>query len=153
MSTLEVLSKTLTHLRQDGLFVKVTPVPENMFLIETTTYVTDIDDGQDIDCLCVHEDDLGLGGSCVCEDITTGNWIEDYPEGQVPRGCVACPVCERLTKPWKLQKRCYSLMVTIKNDCVTFLDSRPISTLKVMPEQMIGKIIGLCNARLREVLV
>lgn len=155
MSKLECILKeferhTFTFLKMDGVFAKGTIVGDDKILLETTTYVTDTDDGRDIDCLCVYEDDLGLGGACVCEDITTGKWLQDYPEGQAPRGCVACPACERLTKPWKLQKRCYSLMVRIDGNQMKFLDSRPISTLKGMPDQMSGKIIDMCNASFPE---
>jgi hypothetical protein len=143
---LKGLQQSLNFLRLDGIFVKSSQIEEDKVLLETTTYITDTDDGRDIDCLCANEDDLGLIGSCICEDITTGNWLEDFPEGKAPRGCVACPVCQRMAKPWKLQKRCYKLVVRIDADHVTFLDSRPDSTLKEMPNLMSGKIIQICNS-------
>ena len=150
MSILESLKEALLFLRRDGLFIKASMPFVDQMLIETATYITDHDDGKDVDCLCVHEDDLGLGGSCVCEDITTGNWPVD---GEVIKlGCVACPVCDRLAKPWALQKRCYSLTVKVHDTSVSILNTRPNEALKPMPAEMAEKIIGLCNAMFPEII-
>ena len=142
MSALELLKHAFSFLRSDGLFVKPTLNQNGEILLETTTYVTDIDEGKDVDCLCVHEDDLGLGGSCVCESITTGEWlIEDKaPIGQIP-----CPVCDRLTKPWTLRKRSYNAIIKIHENKVILSNLQPHSTLKPMPQGMIQKILENCN--------
>lgn len=150
MSILESLKEALLFLRRDGLFIKASMPFEDQMLIETATYITDHDDGKDVDCLCVHEDDLGLGGSCVCEDITTGEWAQDGAE--IKLGCVACPVCNRLAKPWALQKRCYSLTVKVHDTSVSILNTRPNEALKPMPAEMAEKIIGLCNAMFPEII-
>jgi hypothetical protein len=148
MSRLESILKELQHgfefLKRDGLFVKATPVSEDEVMLETTTYVTDTDDDKDVDCLCIGEDDLGLGGSCVCDSITTGYWLEEGTEP--PRGCVTCPACQRLALPWKLQKRCYNLTVRIAENRLTTLTVQPNANLKPMPAAMSEKIINICNA-------
>ena len=144
MSILESLKTGFDFLRRDGIFIKASILSEDTLLLETTTYITDTDDGKDVDCLCVYEDELGLGGSCVCEDITTGEWPKEGAD--VPRGCVACPVCQRLTKPWKLKKRCYNLTVNLHETSVSLLSSHPNVTLKPMPAGMVEKIIGITNA-------
>ena len=130
-------------LKRDGLFVKATQLSNDQILLVNTSYITDTDDGQDIDCLVVHEDDLGLGGSCVCEDITTGQWLQTGIEPV--RGCVACPVCHRLAKPWKLQMRQYCVVVKVDNHHLTLINSQPNANLKAMPVPMSEKIIGQCN--------
>jgi hypothetical protein len=148
MSNLEYILKGLQagfdFLRRDGLFVKATAVSDDEALLENTTYVTDTDEGRDIDCLYVHEDDLGLGGTCVCEDITTGEWLKDGSEA--PKGCVACPVCNRLTRPWTLKKRCYSVRVKIHEEHISILNSQPDANHRPMPAEMSKKIINICNA-------
>jgi hypothetical protein len=148
MSTLESILKELQHgfefLKRDGLFVKATPVSDDQLLLETTTYITDTDDGRDIDCLCIGEDDLGLGGPCVCDTITTGYWLEEGTNP--PRGCVECPACQRLALPWKLQKRCYNATVKITGGTVSFLSAQPNSNLKPMPGQMSDKLMEACNS-------
>jgi hypothetical protein len=148
MSALESILKRLQHgfefLKRDGLFVKATPVSEDQVLIETTTYITDTDDGRDIDCLCIGEDDLGLSGSCVCDAITTGEWATQGTE--VSRGCIECPACQRLALPWKLQKRCYNLTVRIAENHLTLLNSQPNANLKPMQSAMAAKIVSTCNA-------
>jgi hypothetical protein len=148
MSALESILKELQHgfevLKRDGLFVKATPVSEDQILLDTTTYVTDTDDGKDVDCLCIGEDDLGIGGSCVCDTITTGYWLEEGTEP--PRGCIECPACLRLALPWKLQKRCYKLTVRIAENRLTSLNLQPNANLKAMPTAMSEKIISFCNA-------
>ena len=149
MSILESLQESLLFLRRDGLFIKASMPSEDQMLIETTTYITDHDDGKDVDCLCVHEDELGLGGSCVCEDITTGEWPQDGVE--IKLGCVACPMCSRLAKPWRLQKRSYSLIVKVHETSVSLLNTQPNQALKPMPAEMAERIIGLCNAMFPEV--
>jgi len=150
MSSLDAILKAFNvafeFLKRDGLFVKATILGEDQILLESTTYITDTDEGKDIDCLCVHEDDLGLGGSCVCEDMTTGKWLEDYPEGKAPLGCVACPACQRLARPWKLKMRCYSLTAMVHEEHLSLLNSQPNEKLKAMPIPMSDKIIGICNA-------
>jgi hypothetical protein len=149
MSILESLKEALLFLRRDGLFIKASMPFEDQMLIETATYITDHDDGKDVDCLCVHEDDLGLGGSCVCEDITTGNWAVDGED--IKLGCVACPVCDRLAKPWALHRRSYSLIVKVHDTSISLLNTQPNQALKPMPAEMAEKIIGLCNAMFPEV--
>ena len=148
MSSLESILKEFQYgfesLKRDGLFVQASAVSENQILLETTTYVTDTEDGNDIDCLCIGEDDLGLGGLCVCDAITTGYWLEEGTEP--PRGCVTCPACQRLALPWKLQKRCYKLMTRIVDKHLVALDPQPNANLKPMPSAMSEKIIGICNA-------
>lgn len=148
MFALESILKEIQHgfefLKRDGLFVKATPISDHEVLLETTTYITDTDDGVDIDCLCIGEDDLGLGGSCVCDTITTGYWLEEGTEP--PRGCVECPGCQRLALPWKLQKRCYNATVRITEDAVSLLSTQPNANLKTMPRPMSDKLIEACNA-------
>ena len=148
MSTPESILKKIQHgfefLKRDGLFVKATPVSEDLVLLETITYITDTDDGRDIDCLCIGEDDLGLSGSCVCDTITTGYWLEEGTEP--PRGCIECPACQRLALPWKLQKRCYNLAVRVSENKMTVLNTQPNANLKPMPQPMSDKIISTCNA-------
>jgi hypothetical protein len=147
MSTLDILKEfeknAFSFLRRDGLFVKGVVAGEDQMLLENITYVTDTDDGKDIDCLVVHEDDIGLGGSCVCEGITSGQWLDQGSEA--PRGCVACPMCQRLARPWKLQKRCYSVMVKVNSNHLTLLNLHPNASLKPMPVPMSEKIIDMCN--------
>jgi hypothetical protein len=143
MSALELLRHAFAFLRSDGLFIKPTLIQNGDILLETTTYITDTDEGRDIECLCVHEDDLGLGGSCVCESITTGEWQveDDAPIGQVP-----CPVCDRLTKPWTLKKRSYDAIIKIHDNKVVLANLQPHTNLKPMPQGMIEKILEHCNA-------
>ena len=147
MSALDIITEFEKHaftlLKRDGLFVTAIPAGENEILLENITYVTDSDEGRDIDCLVVHEDDLGLGGACVCESITTGELSSGNSEA--PRGCVACPVCQRLARPWKLQMRRHCLLVRINEDHLSPLDPQPNANLKPMPGPMSEKIIGLCN--------
>jgi hypothetical protein len=143
MSILESLQLGFTFLRRDGLFIVPTIVSENILLLETTTYVVNAGT-EDADCLCIHEDDLGLGGSCVCEDITTGECLQEGAE--MPRGCVACPACQRLAKPWKLEKRCYSLKLQLNETSVSLLSYQPNETLKPMPAPMAENIIKITNA-------
>jgi len=150
MSILESLKEALLFLRRDGLFIKASMPSDDQLIIDSCTYITDIDDSKDVDCLCVHEDELGLGGSCVCEDITTGEWAQDGAEIKV--GCVACPVCNRLAKPWKLRKRSYSLIVKVHETSVSLLNTQPNQELKPMPAEMAEKIIGLCNAMFPEII-
>lgn len=148
MPTPEAILTELKHgfnfLRRDGLFLKGTVLGEDLLLLESTTYITDTDDGKDIDCLCVYEDELGLGGSCVCEDITTGTWLKEGSEP--PLGSVACPVCQRLARPRTLKKRCYSITVRVHDEHLSLLNSQPNENLKAMPTPMSDKIIGICNA-------
>lgn len=147
MSALDIMNEFEKHafslLKRDGLFVNATLVRENELLLETTTYITDTDEGRDIDCL-VYDDDLWQVGSCACESITTGELFSDVSEP--PRGCVACPVCQRLAKPWKLQLRRYCLLVRINEDHLSPLNYQPNANLKVMPNPMSEKIISLCNS-------
>uniref|UniRef100_A0A6C0AMW8 Uncharacterized protein n=1 Tax=viral metagenome TaxID=1070528 RepID=A0A6C0AMW8_9ZZZZ len=143
-SILNSLKQGFASLRRDGLFINASILSEDTLLLETTTYITDTDDGKDVDCLCVYEDELGLGGSCVCEDITTGEWLKEGAEAQ--RGCVACPVCQRLAKPMKLQKRCYNLTLKVHETSVSHLSPQPNKNLKAMPMGMTEKIIDLTNA-------
>lgn len=150
MSILESLKEALLFLRRDGIFIKASMPSEDHLIIDSSTYITDNDDGKDADCLCVHEDDLGLGGSCICEDITTGEWPQDSAE--IKLGCVACPMCSRLAKPWRLQKRSYSLTMKVHETSVSLLNTQPNETLKPMPPEMAEKIIGLCNAMFPEVI-
>jgi hypothetical protein len=142
-ATLNSLKVAFDFLRRDGIFVKASVLSEDKFLIESATYVTDTDEGKDIDCLFVGEDDLGLGGSCICDDITTGEWLKEGAEA--PRGCVECPVCQRLARPWKLKKICYNLSLNVHETSVSLLNSRPNQQLKPMPAGMSEKIIDLMN--------
>ena len=143
MSILESLQMGFTFLRRDGLFIEASMVSENTLLVQTTTYV--VNSGtEDADCLCIHEDDLGLGGSCICEDITTGEWLADGAE--MPRGCVACPACQRMVKPWKVEKRCYSVTLTVNEASVSLLNPQPNENLKPMPAPMSENIIRITNA-------
>jgi hypothetical protein len=147
MSALDIMNEFEKHafslLKRDGLFVNATLVRENELLLETTTYITDTDEGRDIDCLVVHDEHPWQDGGCVCENITTGELASQNSEP--PRGCVACPVCQRLARPWKLQVRRYCLLVRINEDHLSPLNSQPNANLKVMPNPMSEKIIGLCN--------
>jgi hypothetical protein len=147
MSALELLRHAFAFLRSDGLFIKPTLIQNGDILLETTTYITDTDEGKDEDCLRVHEDDLGLGGSCVCESITTGNWLveDEAPTGQVP-----CPVCDRLTKPWTLRKRSYDAIIKVHDNKVSLANLQPHSNLKPMPKGMIEKILEHCNRTIKE---
>lgn len=142
-SSLNELARAFAILRRDGLFVRATPVSEDQVLLETTTYITDTDEGRDIECLCIDEDELGLSGSCVCDSITTGYWLEEGTEA--PRGCVECPACQRLALPWKLQKRCYNLTVRVSENQMTVLNAQPNANLKPMPQQMSDNLIKAYN--------
>jgi len=147
-ATLNSLKVAFDFLRRDGIFVKASVLSEDKFLIESSTYITDTDEGKDIDCLFVGEDDIGLGGSCICDDITTGEWLKEAAEP--PRGCVECPVCQRLAKPWKLKKRSYNLSVNVHETSVSLLNSQPNQELKPMPAGMSEKIIDLMNVAFPE---
>lgn len=144
MSALTELEHAFAVLKRDGLFVKMSPLSDEQILVETTTYITDTDEGRDIDCLCIDEDELGLGGSCVCETITTGHWLEEGTEP--PRGCIACPACQRLALPWKLQKRCYNATVRITENNLSVLNAQPNANLKPMPKPMSDNLIKAYNA-------
>jgi hypothetical protein len=147
MSALDIISEFEKHafaiLKRDGLFVTATPAGENEILLENITYITDSDEGRDIDCLVAQDDHLWLDGSCPCESITTGELASDASEP--PRGCVACPLCHRLAKPWKLLVRRHWVLVRINEDHLSPLDHQPNASLKEMPRPMSEKIIGLCN--------
>ena len=142
MSILASLKRRLDYLKADGLFVSASLLSETMLQVDSITYVTDVDEGKDVDCLCVHEDDLGLGGSCVCESFTTGEWLS--PEATRPHGCVECPMCNRLAKPWALRKRCYSAIFLIGEKYLTLQDSHPMKQHTPMPPEMVGKITAVC---------
>lgn len=148
MSILDSLQEGFVFLRRDGFFIEATMGSEDTIRLEVTTYVVNAGT-EDADCLCVHEDELGLGGSCVCEEITSGEWLKEGAE--MPRGCVACPVCQRLSKPGKLQKRCYSLTLKVNEASVSPLNSQPNENLKPMPIGMSEKIVSICNAIFPEV--
>lgn len=142
MSILMTLKPCLDILKADGLFISASLLSEKQLQIDSVTYVTDVDEGMDVDCLCVHEDDMGLGGSCVCESFTTGVWLS--PEQERPRGCVECPMCNRLAKPWALRKRCYSAIFLINETYITLLDAHPMKQHIPMPPEMVGKITAVC---------
>jgi len=147
MSALDIISEFEKHaftiLKRDGFFVTAIPAGENEILLENITYVTDSDEGRDIDCLVAQDDDLWLEGLCPCESITTGELFSGVTDP--PRGCVACPLCQRLARPWKLQMRRHCLLVRINEDHLSPLDPQPNANLKAMPGPMSEKIIGLCN--------
>jgi len=142
MSALAILKPRLDLLKGDGVFISTSMLSETLIQMTAITYVTDVDEGKDVDCLCVHEDDLGLGGSCVCESFTSGEGLN--PESTRPDGCVECPVCQRLAKPWALRKRCYSAIFLINQSFITLQDSHPMKEHLPMPSEMAGKISGVC---------
>lgn len=142
MSALATLKPRLDLLKGDGLFVSAYPLSEKVVQLISITYVTDVDEGKDVDCLCLHEDDIGLGGSCICESFTTGEWLG--ADATAPRGSVECPVCQRLAKPWALRKRCYSATFLIHENYLTLQDSHPMKEHLPMPPEMAGKITSVC---------
>ena len=142
MSILDSLQDSMKFLRRDGFFIKATMASEDTILLEASTYVMNAGT-EDADCLCVHEDELGLGGPCVCEAVTSGRWLAEGAEP--PANCVTCPVCERLTKPRGLQKREFSAILQIHDEFVSLKETQPNPSLKPMPLPMSEKIIEICN--------
>jgi len=142
MSILDSLQESLKFLRRDGFFIKATMASEDTILLEASTYVINAGT-EDADCLCVHEDELGLGGPCVCEAITSGRWLAEGAEP--PANCVTCPVCERVTKPRTLEKRDFSAILDIHDEFVSLKNAKPNPSRKSMPDYMSEKIIEICN--------
>jgi hypothetical protein len=92
----------LKPLRRDGIFVKDIQYFDEKgieFCLTLANYITDIDDGRDVDCL-YEKGDID-DGSCYCEAITCGS---ETPDDK----CVPCPFCGVPTKRHALKERLYT---------------------------------------------
>jgi hypothetical protein len=97
----------LKPLRREGIFVKdIEYFDEKQHECSLTlaNYITDTDDGRDIDCL-YEKGDIDAD-SCYCEAITCGTQTSDTR-------CVPCPFCGVSTKPYALKERLYTAKLAI----------------------------------------
>ena len=89
----------LKPLRRDGIFVKNIEFLDEKgieFRLTLANYITDIDDGRDVDCL-YEKGDID-DGSCYCEAITCCSETPGVP----------CPFCGVPTKRHALKERLYT---------------------------------------------
>lgn len=92
----------LEPLRRDGIFVKDIEFLDEKgieFRLTLANYITDTDDGRDVECL-YEKGDIDHG-SCYCEAITCG---KETPDSK----CVPCPFCGIPTKRHALKERLYT---------------------------------------------
>jgi hypothetical protein len=93
---------SLKPLRRDGIFVKDIEFLDEKgieFCLTLANYITDTDDGRDVECL-YEKGDID-DGSCYCEGITCGS---ETPDDK----CVPCPFCGVPTKRHTLKERLYT---------------------------------------------
>jgi hypothetical protein len=87
-------------MRQYGIFVKDIEFLDQRgieFRLTLANYITDTDDGLDVECLY----DKGIDAEyCYCEEITCS--------GTPDSKCVPCPFCGVPTKPHALKERLYT---------------------------------------------
>ena len=89
----------LKPLRRDGIFVKAIEFFHEdgiEFKLTLANYITDTDEGRDVECL-YEKGDLDAG-SCYCETITCGTEAPGIP----------CPFCGIPTKRHALKERLYT---------------------------------------------
>jgi hypothetical protein len=140
---MEFLQRARILLRRDGIFIEYTPTNSKQILIKSTTYVTDTDDGIDVDCLTVQEDEFGVFGSCICEEYTTGFWKTNVAEdGEIPNPeDVLCPICDRVMKPGRVKTRKFSVLMEFsENNEFRIISYQPGSEIKRMTREMGEKI-------------
>ena len=93
----------LKPLRRDGIFAKTIEYFDEKgveFGLTLANYITDTDDGRDVDCL--YEDGYLDANSCYCQKITCGTETPDS-------SCVPCPFCGVPTKRHALKERLYTV--------------------------------------------
>ena len=140
---MEFLQRARILLRRDGIFIECTQTQSNQILIKSITYVTDTDDGIDIDCLTVQEDEFGVFGSCICEEYTTGFWRRSFArDGEFPAPeDVLCPICDRVMKPGKVKTRKFSVLIEFsEKNQFHIVSYQPGSEIKRMTREMGEKI-------------
>lgn len=150
---MEFLQRARILLRRDGIFIECTQTQSNQILIKSITYVTDTDDGIDVDCLTVQEDEFGVFGSCICEAYTTGIWRTNVAEdGEIPSPeDVLCPICDRVMKPGKVKTRKFSVLIEFsEKNQFHIVSYQPGSELKPMTRGMGEKILEAIQQAITE---
>lgn len=119
----------LKPLRRDGIFVKnlkIIDEKQNEFSLTLANYITDIDDGHDVDCL-YEKGDID-DTSCYCKAITCGTQTSDTR-------CVPCPFCGVSTKPYALKERLYTARLQ-----ATLEDGVKVINKETAPSEMLYSV-------------
>lgn len=125
----------LEPLRRDGIFVKEIEFLDEKgieFRLTLANYITDTDDGRDVECL-YEKGDIDHG-SCYCEAITCG---KETPDSK----CVPCPFCGIPTKRHALKERLYTANFQASLEKGVTIVSRG----SVASEVLTKIILNLCN--------
>jgi len=120
----------LEPLRRDGIFVKDIEFLDEKgieFRLTLANYITDIDDGHDVDCL-YEKGDIDET-SCYCQAITCGTQTSDTR-------CVPCPFCGVSTKPYALKERLYTARLQ-----ATLEDGVKVINKETAPSEMLYPVI------------
>jgi len=118
----------LEPLRRDGIFVKDIRYFDEKgveFGLILANYITDIDDGRDVDCLYDKGED-----ECPCTPFTCGTAT------MVSDKCVPCPFCRVPTKPHALKERVYTARLS-----ATLEDGVKVINKETAPSEMLYSVV------------
>jgi hypothetical protein len=125
----------LKPLRRDGIFVKNIEYYEVKgieFGLTLANYITDIDNGHDVECL--YEKGDIEDNSCYCQAITCGSETSDDK-------CLPCPFCHVPTKRHSVKERLYTVRLS-----ATLEDGVKVINKETVPSEMLSSVmINLFN--------